>query len=55
MNDDLQRLGTVACEPVMRTPFPMLQDSRISVEEYRAFIDTRPGSERWQLINAWRC
>jgi Uma2 family endonuclease len=51
MNDDLQRTGTVACEAVMRTPFPTRQDGKLGVEEYLAFIDTRPGHERWQLID----
>lgn len=35
----------------MNTPLPRRQDGEVAVEEYLAFIDTRPGSERWQLID----
>jgi len=34
----------------MNTPFPVRQDGRFTVEEYLAFIGTRPEEERWQLI-----
>jgi Uma2 family endonuclease len=32
-------------------PLPTQQDRKFSVEEYLAFIDTRPDHERWQLID----
>jgi Uma2 family endonuclease len=36
---------------MMNTPFQVRQEGKFTVEEYLAFIDTRPGSERWQLID----
>jgi len=35
----------------MNTPFPVRQDSKFTVEEYLAFIESRPEEERWQLID----
>jgi len=35
----------------MNTPFPVRQDGKFTVEEYLAFIDSRPEEERWQLID----
>jgi len=34
----------------MNTPFPVRQDGKFTVEEYLAFIESRPEEERWQLI-----
>jgi hypothetical protein len=35
----------------MNTPFPVRQDGKFTVEEYLAFIESRPEEERWQLID----
>jgi Uma2 family endonuclease len=35
----------------MNTPFPVRTDGKFTVEEYLAFIETRPEDERWQLID----
>lgn len=35
----------------MNTAAPVRTDSRFTVEEYLAFIATRPSEERWQLID----
>ena len=35
----------------MNTPFPIRQDGKFTVEEYLAFIESRPEEERWQLID----
>jgi Uma2 family endonuclease len=35
----------------MNTPFPVRTDGKFTVEEYLAFIDSRPEDERWQLID----
>jgi Uma2 family endonuclease len=35
----------------MNTPFPVRTDGKFTVEEYLAFIDSRPDDERWQLID----
>lgn len=35
----------------MNTSFPVRQDAKFTVEEYLAFIETRPKEERWQLID----
>jgi Uma2 family endonuclease len=35
----------------MNTPFPVRQDGKFTVEEYLAFIGSRPAEERWQLID----
>jgi Uma2 family endonuclease len=35
----------------MNTPFPVRTDGKFTVEEYLAFIESRPEEERWQLID----
>jgi Uma2 family endonuclease len=35
----------------MNTPFPVRTDGKFTVEEYLAFIESRPEDERWQLID----
>jgi Uma2 family endonuclease len=35
----------------MNTPFPVRSDGKFTVEEYLAFIESRPEDERWQLID----
>jgi Uma2 family endonuclease len=35
----------------MNTPFSVRTDGRLTVEEYLAFIESRPEEERWQLID----
>jgi Uma2 family endonuclease len=35
----------------MNTPFPVRTDGKFTVEEYLAFIESRPQEERWQLID----
>jgi Uma2 family endonuclease len=35
----------------MNTPFPVRTDGKFTVEEYLAFIASRPEEERWQLID----
>jgi Uma2 family endonuclease len=35
----------------MNTPFPVRTDGKFTVEEYFAFIASRPEEERWQLID----
>ncbi len=35
----------------MNTPFPVRADGKFTVEEYLAFIESRPEEERWQLID----
>jgi Uma2 family endonuclease len=35
----------------MNTPFPVRTDGKFTVEEYLAFIASRPEDERWQLID----
>jgi Uma2 family endonuclease len=35
----------------MNTPFPVRADGKFTVEEYLAFIASRPEEERWQLID----
>jgi Uma2 family endonuclease len=35
----------------MNTPFPVRTDGKFTVEEYLAFIESRPENERWQLID----
>jgi len=35
----------------MRTPLPVRTDGKFTVEEYLAFIESRPDDERWQLID----
>lgn len=35
----------------MNTPFPVRSDGKFTVEEYLAFIESRPEEERWQLID----
>jgi Uma2 family endonuclease len=38
-------------EHAMNTPFPVRADGKFTVEEYLAFIASRPEEERWQLID----
>jgi Uma2 family endonuclease len=35
----------------MNTPFPVRTDGKFTVEEFLAFIESRPDDERWQLID----
>ena len=35
----------------MRTPLSVRTDGKFTVEEYLAFIESRPDDERWQLID----